>query len=87
MTHADLMGLARQHFPTLSMAQNGSIVKQLTRKLGAEETGRLMAGARLLGWTDLRWLNSQDGKGRRMAIARFWQEQNAGGASDYARIL
>jgi len=87
VTEGQLMALAREQFGDIPVRRRCSIVKQLTRKLGAEETGRLMEGARLLGWTDLRWLNSQDGKGRRMALAAYWHHENTGGASEYARIL
>lgn len=58
------------------MARNGSIVKALTKCFGEEEVDVMVRGAALLGWTDLRGLNSVEGLGRRWAIEAFWRGQN-----------
>ena len=36
----------------------------------------MVKGAAALGWQDLRTINSKDGLGRRMAIARYWQSEH-----------
>ena len=58
--------------------RNGSIVKQLVKKHGARQVNAMVQGAALLGWQDLRSLNSVEGIGRQWAQAAYWQHQNHG---------
>lgn len=52
------------------------ILKRLVKQYGAPEVEKMLAGATLLGWHSLRSLGSAEGLGRRMAIQRYWQDQN-----------
>ena len=54
------------------------ILKRLVQQYGAEEVGRMIEGARHLGWRSLRSLGSKEGLGRRMAVAAFWNRTKQG---------
>ena len=56
--------------------KEANILKRLVTRYGTEEVERMMAGAKLLGWRSLLGLNSADGLGRRMALAKFWESEN-----------
>lgn len=75
MTFGQLMAFVRVSFPS-DVARNGSIVKALIRKYGADEVEVMVQGAAQLGWTDLRALNAAEGVGRRWATAAYWQRVN-----------
>lgn len=72
-----LMAFVRTTWGAEHAPRNGSIVKQLWRKWGERDVEAMVRGAALLGWADLRAINAKEGLGRRMAIARYWQEENA----------
>jgi hypothetical protein len=76
MTWKDLAVFVREHFDGLPLPRNLSIAKQLGKKWGLEETSRLIEGAALLGWKDLRGLQADGGIGLRWARERYWREQN-----------
>ena len=56
--------------------KEANILKRLVKQFGSSEAERMLAGARLLGWTSLRSLGSKDGLGRRWALAKFWEQEN-----------
>lgn len=75
MTFGQLMLYVRTHFPS-DPARNGSVLKQLLQKWSERDVEAMVKGAALLGWTDLRAINSADGVGRRWAQAAYWQHAN-----------
>lgn len=75
MTFGQLMAFVRVSFPS-DPARNGSIVKALLRKWGERDVEAMVKGAALLGWRDLRAINSADGVGRRWSQAAFWSHEN-----------
>ena len=56
--------------------KEANVLKRLVKQFGSSEAERMLAGARLLGWTSLRSLGSKDGLGRRWALAKFWEQEN-----------
>lgn len=52
------------------------ILKRLVERFGVEEVERMIVGARLLNWTSLKSLGSEEGLGRRWALTRYWQSEN-----------
>lgn len=52
-----------------------NILKRLMR-YGPEEVEHMIQGAKLMRWSSLRSLGSQDGLGRRMALAKYWESEN-----------
>ena len=53
-----------------------AILKRLVQQFGPGETERFLRGAQLMRWTSLTSLGSADGLGRRIALAKFWQNEN-----------
>lgn len=51
------------------------ILRRLVQVYGPVDVERMIAGARELGWHDLKSLGSKDGLGRRWALERYWQTQ------------
>lgn len=51
------------------------ILKRLVQVYGPVDVERMIAGARELGWRDLKSLGSKDGLGRRWALEAFWQSE------------
>jgi len=77
MTQWNALALyVREHFDGLPLARNLSIASQLTKKWGVEEVSRLVQGAFLLGWKDLRGLNANGGIGLRWAREAYWRHEN-----------
>ena len=76
MTYPELLGFVRETWGREALKRNGSCVKALWKKWGARNTEAMVKGAALLGWPDLRTINSADGLGRRMALAKFWAQEN-----------
>lgn len=52
-----------------------AILSRLYRRFGAPDVERMLQGAMLMRWSSLTSLGSADGLGRRMALTRYWQEQ------------
>ncbi len=75
MRYGALMQFVRERWGREALKLNGSIVKALWKKWGERETEAMVKGAAALGWQDLRAVNSRDGLGRRMAMARYWKDQ------------
>jgi len=70
------MQFVREQWGREALMLNGSIVKALWKKWPEREVEAMVKGAAALGWQDLRTINSKDGLGRRMAIARYWQSEH-----------
>ena len=69
------MQFVRETWGRENLPRNGSIVKALWKRWPERDVEAMVRGAAALGWQDLRTVNSADGLGRRMAMARYWQEQ------------
>lgn len=76
MSYGSLMQFVRERWGREALTMNGSIVKALWKKWGERDTEAMVKGAAALGWQDLRAVNSRDGLGRRMAMAKFWETEN-----------
>ena len=78
MTWGAIAVLVKQRFPDseISLERNLSIARALVRKWGQDEAGRLIEGAAIRGWQDLRALQAADGVGLRWARETYWRKQN-----------
>ncbi len=76
MSYGALMQFVREKWGRENLGRNGSILKALWKKWPEREVEAMVRGAALLGWKDLRTVNSAEGLGRRMAMAKYWETEN-----------
>lgn len=70
------MQFVRETWGPENAQRNGSILKALVKRWPERDVEAMIRGAALLGWQDLRAVNSAEGLGRRMAQAAYWQQAN-----------
>jgi hypothetical protein len=72
-----LAGIAVQFLGSQeAFKKEANILKRLVGRFGPLEVERMIQGAKMLGFKSLVGLNSADGLGRRLALAKFWESEN-----------